>query len=78
MMKIKIVIEMILLFGEMLRTETSLNEKLLFIARNLFFTDILLETIVLETNKYANNKIEQQSLSERSIWNNWVDVTKEE
>ena len=36
----------------------------------LFFTDTLLETIVLETNKYAKNKIEQQSLSDRSTWNN--------
>lgn len=44
----------------------------------LFFTDTLLEKIVLETNKYAQNKIEQQSLSTRSTWNKWIDVTKEE
>ena len=44
----------------------------------LFFTNTLLETIVVETNKYAKNKIEQQNLSDRSTWNNWVDVTKEE
>ncbi|KAL2714428.1 piggyBac transposable element-derived protein 4-like [Vespula squamosa] len=36
----------------------------------LFFTGTLLEKIVLETNKYAYNKIEQQSLSDRSTWNN--------
>ncbi|XP_035723722.1 uncharacterized protein LOC118442349 [Vespa mandarinia] len=44
----------------------------------LFFTDILLEKIVLKTNKYAKNKIEQQNLSNRSTRNNCVDVTKEE
>lgn len=44
----------------------------------LFFTDTILQKIVLETNKYAKNKIEQQRLSDRSTWNNWIDVTKEE
>ncbi|KAL2735720.1 piggyBac transposable element-derived protein 4-like [Vespula squamosa] len=38
----------------------------------------LLEKIVLETNKYAQNKIEQQFLSDRSTWNNWINVTKKE
>ncbi|KAI4477629.1 hypothetical protein M0802_014674 [Mischocyttarus mexicanus] len=44
----------------------------------LFFTDTLLEKIVLGTNIYAKNKIEQQSLSNRSTWKNWINVTKEE
>ncbi|CAK9827592.1 PiggyBac transposable element-derived protein 4 [Anthophora retusa] len=44
----------------------------------LFFTDTLLEKIVLETNKYAQNRIAAQRLSARSTWNKWLDVTKEE
>lgn len=45
----------------------------------LFFTDELLNEIVKETNRYANEKIMKHTpLRKRSIWWTWKDLTLEE
>ncbi|XP_035219647.1 piggyBac transposable element-derived protein 4-like [Stegodyphus dumicola] len=44
----------------------------------LYFTDVLIDGIVKETNEYAKRKIGQKHLSKRSIWHSWEDVTHEE
>lgn len=42
----------------------------------LFLTDELSEQIVKETNRYAKEKIQQNTpLQKRSIWSTWRDVT---
>lgn len=46
---------------------------------SLFFTDDLLEQIVKETNRYANDKINQsRPLPKKSMWWSWTDVTLSE
>jgi hypothetical protein len=42
---------------------------------SLFFSDELLNNIVVETNKYARQKISELQLSFRSIWSSWSDVS---
>jgi hypothetical protein len=42
---------------------------------SLFFNDELLNSIVVETNKYARHKISELQLSLRSIWSRWSDVS---
>jgi hypothetical protein len=41
----------------------------------LFFSDELLNNIVVETNRYARQKISELQLSPRSIWSRWSDVS---
>ena len=43
----------------------------------LFFTDELISEIVRETNYYTTRKLEGKTLSSRSIWRTWYDVTIE-
>jgi hypothetical protein len=42
---------------------------------SLFFSDELLNNIVVETNRYAKQKISEIQLSPRSIWSSWSDVS---
>jgi hypothetical protein len=42
---------------------------------SLFFSDELLNNIVVETNRYAKQKISELQLSPRSIWSSWSDVS---
>jgi hypothetical protein len=42
---------------------------------SLFFNDELLNSIVVETNRYASHKISELQLSPRSIWSRWSDVS---
>jgi hypothetical protein len=42
---------------------------------SLFFNDELLNNTVIETNRYARQKISGLQLSQRSIWNRWSDVS---
>jgi hypothetical protein len=42
---------------------------------SLFFNDELLNSIVVETNRYARHKISERQLSLRSIWSRWSDVS---
>jgi hypothetical protein len=43
---------------------------------SLFFSDELLNNIVVETNRYARQKkILELQLSPRSIWSSWSDVS---
>jgi hypothetical protein len=42
---------------------------------SLFFSDELLNNIVVETNRYARQKISEHQLSPRSIWSSWSDVS---
>ncbi|XP_046828679.1 piggyBac transposable element-derived protein 4-like isoform X2 [Vespa crabro] len=44
----------------------------------LYFTNELIENIVVKTNNYARSKIAKRVLSERSIWNTWKDLTVSE
>lgn len=44
----------------------------------LFFTDELVNKVIMETNNYAVTKLEGRTLSSRSIWQTWHNVTKEE
>ncbi|CAK9829606.1 PiggyBac transposable element-derived protein 4 [Anthophora retusa] len=44
----------------------------------LYFTDILMDRIIKETNEYARRKISEKQLTSNSIWRAWVDVTREE
>nr|XP_003707254.1 PREDICTED: piggyBac transposable element-derived protein 4-like [Megachile rotundata] len=44
----------------------------------LYFTDILMDQIIKETNKYARKKINEKQLASNSIWHSWFDVTREE
>jgi Transposase IS4 len=45
----------------------------------LFFTDELLQEIVVETNRYAAEKIHKETpLRKQSIWQTWTDVSLEE
>ena len=44
----------------------------------LFFTNELVSEIVIETNNYAEKKLEGKILSSHSIWRNWRNVTIEE
>jgi hypothetical protein len=42
---------------------------------SLFFSDELLNNIVVETNRYMRQKISELQLRPRSIWNSWSDVS---
>jgi hypothetical protein len=42
---------------------------------SLFFNDKLLNSTVVETNKYARYKILELQLSPRSIWSRWSNVS---
>jgi hypothetical protein len=42
---------------------------------SLFFSDELLNNIVVETNRYARQTISEFQLSPRSIWSSWSDVS---
>jgi hypothetical protein len=42
---------------------------------SLFFSDELVNNIVVETNRYARQKISELQLSPRSIWSRWSDVS---
>jgi hypothetical protein len=42
---------------------------------SLFFSDELLNNIVVETNRYARQKILELQLTPRSIWSSWSDVS---
>jgi hypothetical protein len=42
---------------------------------SLFFSDELINNIVVETNRYARQKISELQLSPRSIWSSWSDVS---
>jgi hypothetical protein len=42
---------------------------------SLFFNDELLDSIVVETNRYARHKISELQRSLRSIWSRWSDVS---
>ena len=44
----------------------------------LFFTPSLVENIVAETNRYAKEKLQNQTLRARSIWRTWREVTVSE
>lgn len=44
----------------------------------LYFTDELINEIIDETNRYAKSKLKGKILSNRSIWKNWRDVSREE
>ncbi|CAK9809212.1 PiggyBac transposable element-derived protein 4 [Anthophora quadrimaculata] len=44
----------------------------------LYFTDALIDSIIKETNDYANSKLRGMQLSRRSIWNTWSDVNRKE
>ncbi|XP_017791899.1 PREDICTED: LOW QUALITY PROTEIN: piggyBac transposable element-derived protein 4-like [Habropoda laboriosa] len=44
----------------------------------LYFTDTLIDSIIKETNDYANSKLRGKQLSKRSIWNTWSDVNRKE
>ena len=44
----------------------------------LYFTDALIDSIIKETNDYANSKLRGMQLSKRSIWNTWSDVNWKE
>ena len=44
----------------------------------LFFTDELVTKIVVETNKYANDRLENTTVSKFSMWKDWMEVTAEE
>lgn len=44
----------------------------------LYFTDTLIDSIIKETNDYANSKLQGKQLSKRSIWNTWSDVNRKE
>jgi hypothetical protein len=41
----------------------------------LFFNDELLNSIAVETNRYARPKISELQLSPRYIWSRWSDVS---
>jgi hypothetical protein len=42
---------------------------------NLLFSDELINEIVIETNRYAKERISNLQLSSRSIWSKWHEVT---
>jgi hypothetical protein len=42
---------------------------------SLFFSDELLNSIVVETNRYVRHKSLELQLSPRSIWRGWSDVS---
>jgi hypothetical protein len=42
---------------------------------SLFFNDELLNSTVVEKNRYARHKISELQLSPRSIWSRWSDVS---
>jgi hypothetical protein len=42
---------------------------------SLFFSEELLNNIVVETNRYARRKISEFQLSPRSNWSSWSDVS---
>ncbi|XP_045536705.1 piggyBac transposable element-derived protein 4-like [Papilio machaon] len=44
----------------------------------LYFTDTLIDSIIKETNDYANSRLRGRQLSRRSIWNTWSDVNRKE
>ncbi|XP_047361946.1 piggyBac transposable element-derived protein 4-like [Vespa velutina] len=44
----------------------------------LYFTEELADSIIKETNNYANEEIRKKQLSRKSTWHNWHDITKEE
>jgi hypothetical protein len=41
----------------------------------LFFNDELLNSIVMEINRYARHKVSELQLTPRSIWSMWSDVS---
>jgi hypothetical protein len=41
---------------------------------SLFFSDEILNSIVVETNRYARHKLSELQLSPRSNWSRWSDV----
>jgi hypothetical protein len=47
----------------------------LWIISVYFFSDELLNNIVVETNRYARQQILELQLSLRSIWSSWSDVS---
>uniref|UniRef100_A0A1A9Z230 DDE_Tnp_1_7 domain-containing protein n=1 Tax=Glossina pallidipes TaxID=7398 RepID=A0A1A9Z230_GLOPL len=44
----------------------------------LYFTDALIDSIVKETNDYANSKLRKMPFSKITIWNTWSDVNRKE
>lgn len=44
----------------------------------MFFTEELIDRIIIDTNNYAAKKLEGKALSSRSLWQTWSNVTKEE
>ncbi|XP_017792479.1 PREDICTED: piggyBac transposable element-derived protein 4-like, partial [Habropoda laboriosa] len=44
----------------------------------LYFTEELVDSIIKETNNYANEEIRKKQLSRKSTWHKWYDITKEE
>ncbi|XP_014614920.1 PREDICTED: piggyBac transposable element-derived protein 4-like [Polistes canadensis] len=44
----------------------------------LYFTEELADSIIKETNNYANEEIRKKQLSRKSTWHKWYDITKEE
>jgi hypothetical protein len=42
---------------------------------SLFFSDELLNNIVIQTNRYARHKTAELQLSPKSIWSRWSDVS---
>ena len=44
----------------------------------LYFTKELADSIITETNNYANEEIRKKQLSRKSTWHKWHDITKEE
>lgn len=44
----------------------------------MFFTDELVDQVIIDTNNYPAKKLEGRALSSRSLWQTWYNVTKEE
>lgn len=44
----------------------------------MFFTEELVDRIIIDTNNYAAKKLEGKALSSRSLWKTWYNVKKEE
>ena len=55
---------------------SNVKEPLYFF--KMFFTDELVDQIIIDTNNYATKKLEGRALSSLSLWQTWYNVTKEE
>ena len=54
----------------------NINEPIQFF--KLYFKDDLVDKIVVETNNYAKNKLENKTLSKNSLWHSWCGTNREE